>query len=373
MRLPDHRPSARMPIVMNRRHVLACLAGLGLTACAAPQTAISDVETAGETLPSGWRTSASLLLPVQEIYPTVFNGRIHLAGGFVAENGTITGPTTAHQIYDPAKGTWSVGPPLPVPRHHPHLVAFDGHLLAVAGFETISSEAIWVMQAGGWAAPADIVAWEPTPEADAPMEAWTALPELPRPAGEAVTAVIDAHLHLAGGRRPTGEANANWQDHTDTGEHFVLHSIGGAWETAAPMPTARNSAAAAMIRDDWHIVGGRTVAGGNTGAHEVYDAREDRWRAAAPMPQVQGGLAAATVDDRLYAFGGEFFQPEPGGVYAEAWVYSPNEDSWAPIPDMPSPRHGLGAVTLNDEIYVIGGALGVGGQDTSAIVEIYRP
>lgn len=358
---------------LDRRMVLTGIAGLGLTACAAPQTTDVDADTAAEIPLSAWRTGAPLLLPVQEIYPTVFNGRIHLAGGFVAKNGTISGPTAAHQIYDPALDAWYQGLPLPTPRHHPQLVPFDGSLLALAGFETVSAEAIWIMQAGGWSVSADIAAHEAKPEAAPPMDAWKALPELPRPAGEAVTAVINAQLHLAGGRRPAGEANAGWQNHTDTAEHFVLSDLDGTWDTAAPIPTARNSAAAAMIGSDWHVVGGRTVAGGNTGAHEVYDAGEDRWRAAAPMPQGQGGLAAASVGDKLYAFGGEFFQPSPGGVYAESWVYSANEDSWAPIPDMPSPRHGLGAVTLNDEIYVVGGALGVGGQDTSAILEIFTP
>lgn len=373
MRHRNHRPVLSHADRLSRRTILTGLAGLGLTACAAPQTAESDAETAAEPPASGWRPGAPLLFPVQEVYPAIFNGRIHLAGGFVAEAGSITGPTASQQVYDPQRRKWYLGLPLPRPRHHPHLLEFDRQLVVFAGFETISPNAVWVMQSGGWAVSGDIAAWEATPDSDPPMEAWMAIPELPRPAGEAVTQVMDDRLHLAGGRHPAGTANASWQDHTDTDEHFVLSGLNSSWETAAPLPTARNSAAAAMIGDDWHVVGGRTVAGGNTGAHEVYDVREDRWRTAAPMPQGQGGLAAASVGGKLYAFGGEFFQPEPGGVYAQAWVYSSDEDAWAPIPDMPSPRHGLGAVTLNEEIYVIGGALGVGGQDTSALVEIFRP
>ncbi|MEO0465214.1 MAG: kelch repeat-containing protein [Pseudomonadota bacterium] len=326
-----------------------------------------------ETATSGWSTSTPLPLAVQEIYPTALQGRIHLAGGFVAESGAITGPTNAHQVFDPERGAWSAGLPLPTARHHPHLIAFDGHLIALGGFETPSADAIWVMQSSGWAITADMATWESAAGENAPMESWASVPTLPRPAGEAVTAVIDANLHLVGGRRPAAEANATWQDHTDTSEHFILGGLDSVWETAAPIPTARNSAAASMIGENWHVVGGRTVADGNTSAHEVYDAREDRWRTVAPLPQGQGGLAAASLGGKLYAFGGEYFQPSPGGVFSESWVYSPNEDAWSSIPEMPSPRHGLGAVTLNDEIYVIGGALGVGGQETSARVEIFTP
>lgn len=337
----------------------AALLGLGTalaSACARP----GNAERAPVETTSGWREGPPLPQAVQEVYPALFEGRLHIAGGFVAEGGQITGPTAAHYALDPVLGSWETCAPLPRPRHHPHLVAFEDRLLALAGFETHAPDAVWVMQAGGWAY-------------DSTADAWDEVQALPRPAGEAVTAVLEGRLHLAGGRRPSGQANAAWTDHADTGEHFVLAGLDERWDIAAPMPTPRNSAAAATIDGAWHVVGGRTVAGGNTGAHEIYDPREDRWRAAAPMPQGQGGLAAAALDGRLYAFGGEYFDPRPGGVYAESWAYDPASDTWSPIADMPTPRHGLGAVALGPDIYVIGGALGVGGRETSALVEIYRP
>ncbi|MEO1708570.1 MAG: kelch repeat-containing protein, partial [Pseudomonadota bacterium] len=204
-------------------------------------------------------------------------------------------------------------------------------------------------------------------------ERWMSLPALPAPCGEAVVQVLnDNRLHLAGGRTPMGDMNTSWTDHADTNHHYALSSIDGRWETAAPLPTARNSAAAAMLGSNWHVVGGRTVADGNTPVHEVYDAKEDRWRTAAPMPQGQGGLAAASVGGKLYAFGGEFFD-NGGGVYPESWAYDPSTDSWIAIPDMPNPRHGLGGVTVGDSIYLIGGALKVGGSETSNLVEIFTP
>lgn len=328
------------------------LGASGLAACA-PRP-----QQQGESVPRGWRAGPAMPFAVQEIYPALHAGRIHQAGGFVARNGQITGPTDAHIALDPATGLWAEETPLPAARHHPHLVSAFGDLLAVGGFEARSPQAAWVMQATGWRLMDG--AWEP-------------LPALPRPAAEAVTATLEDRVHLVSGRRPAGEANAAWTDQEDAAEHFVLDAPDGAWTRAAPIPTARNSAAAALLGANWHVVGGRTVTGGNTAVHEVYDPREDRWRAAAPMPQGQGGLAAASVDGRLYAFGGEYFSPEGGGVFAEGWVYDPGLDSWAPIADMPHPRHGLGAVARGDEIYVIGGALSFSGSNTSAIVEIYRP
>ena len=322
---------------------------LGPTGCAKKQATTPNT--------TKWQMAHSIPVAVQEIYPAKHDGKIHLAGGFIAENGTISGATDQHVAYDPASSTWETKSPLPRARHHPNLVSFDGALFAVGGFEVTSADAVWVMQAGSWIYDG---------------ESWQDGPSLPQPNGESVLSVINGRLHVCGGRKPAATSNASWNDHTDTGDHFVLDTIDGEWVSAAPLPTARNSAASGLIGKDWHVVGGRTVSGGNSDANEVYDAREDRWRSAAPMPQGQGGLAAAALGDRLFAFGGEYFD-NGGGVYAESWAYSAKEDAWTRLPDMPNPRHGLGAVVMGEDIYLIGGALKVGGQETSDLVEIFTP
>lgn len=342
---------------LDRRHALTLLSASALMACSSAPTEAenaTDVSTLGT-----WSASPSLPFPAQEIYPCAHNGALHLAGGFIAENGQITGPTNAHHFWRPGDADWTSAPALPVARHHPHMISYKGRLMALAGFESVSANAAWVMQSTGW---------------QMISGGWAPAPELPAPCAEAVLAETgDGVLHLAGGRTPGGAKNEAWTDQGDTDHHFVLTDPDGAWETAAPCPTKRNSTAGAVLNGNLHIVGGRTVASrANVDTHDVYDPREDRWRTAAPMPQAQGGLAAASLGDKLYAFGGEYFN-DGGGVYPEAWVYDPSTDTWASIADMPSPRHGLGAVALGDAIYVIGGALQASGVDTSALVEVFRP
>jgi len=307
---------------ITRRNMILTGTAIMTSGCGAQQKAD---QTTGETnkVTGQWSTATALPLAVQEIYPTKHKGRIHQAGGL---------------------------------RHHPQLISFKAHLLALAGFESRSQQSAWVMQKNGWALSAE--------------EQWQNIPDLPAPCGESVLGVTgDGLLHVAGGRTPLGPNNASWQDHGDTDHHFVLDDINGTWERAAPCLTKRNSAAGDIIDGALHIVGGRQVGGGNVAGHEVYDPSEDRWRKAAPMPKAQGGLAAATLGGKLYAFGGEYFTANGGGVHPQSWVYDPNKDSWASLPDMPTPRHGLGAVTLENKIYVIGGAKQFSGTDTSAIVE----
>lgn len=347
-------------MLLSRRNLLiysamSCLASCGGSGVKAP--AQKEVEKQ----PGGWTPSVSLPEAVQEIYPCAHNNRLHLAGGFVAENGRISGPTKAHHSWSSGEASWRAEAPLPTARHHPHMISFKNHLLAFAGFESPDAPVGWTIQKSGWALSENGTSWEP-------------IADLPAPAAEAVIGITgDGNLHLAGGRSWAIEnKSGNWCDHIDTDHHFVLSGLNGKWEKAAPCPHQRNSAAGGIVNGQLHIVGGRQVGGGNLAYHTAYDHTEDRWHKLAPMPQAQGGLAAASLGGKLYAFGGEFFD-NGGGVYPESWVYEPAADRWQALPDMPHPRHGLGAVVKDEAIYVIGGALKASGVETSALVEVFRP
>ncbi|MEP6342699.1 MAG: kelch repeat-containing protein [Maricaulaceae bacterium] len=350
---------------LDRRTVLTGMAAFAFAGCSKAITAQDNDTAVAQKKIRGWSISPSFPEAVQEIYPCAHKGRIHLAGGFTAQSGMITGPTAAHHVWAPGTSAWERALDLPVARHHPHLISFNDQLLAFAGFEstvdTPFAQGAWTIQQTGWALSADGMNW-------------LDMPEMPAPAAEAVVGVTgDNVLHLAGGRTwQTAGTTGGWRDHIDTDHHFVLSDLDGPWEQAAPCLYKRNSAAGAVIDGHLHNVGGRQVGGGNVAYHTVYDHKEDRWHTLAPMPQAQGGLAAAAIDGELYAFGGEFFD-NGGGVYPQGWVYDPARDGWATLPVMPNPRHGLGAVALGADIYVIGGALKASGIETSALVERFTP
>lgn len=335
---------------MKRREMLLLTGSAGLVACTG-QT--------GVTPPSGivppaveWVPGVGMARDKQEIYPALHGGEIWLTGGFYAANGEMIGATNETVIFSPLLNEWRLGPGIPNPRHHPHLQSHRGKLYAIGGFEVRAVDQQWVMQKGGWRLDED---------------GWNIIPEAPSFIGEAVTASMMSGLHVVSGRKPKAEANGTWADHVDTDHHFVFD--GERWETAAPIPTARNSATAEVIEDMLHVVGGRTVGGGNSTAHEAYNPNLDRWSERAPLPQGQAGLASGVIDGQLYAFGGEYFE-NGGGVYPQTWIYNPKRDRWEDGPPMRTPRHGLGGVTLDNKIYAIGGATQRGGNGTTGIVEI---
>ena len=75
------------------------------------------------------------------------------------------------------------------------------------------------------------------------------------------------------------------------------------------------------------------------------------------MEKARGGIAAAAVSgDRVVVLGGE----EERGTIAEVELYDPAARKWSRLPDMPSPRHGLGATALGNRVYAIEGGTSPG-------------
>ncbi|WP_440959503.1 Kelch repeat-containing protein [Oceanicaulis sp. LC35] len=313
-----------------------------------------------------WRDGPDLPMRVQEIYPAVLDDVIYVAGGLSPDvGGGRIGVSDRVFSLAPDAVSWRERPRLPVPLHHPNLVGLEGLVYAVGGF-TAQTGGLWAMSEG-------VRVFDPD------RNRWRNGPAMPQPYAETVAVAINGRLHVVTGRRPAGLSNKAWGDHADTNAHIVLDPAAQVWTTAAPAPTARNSAAGAELNGRLHVVGGRTVSGGNTPAHEAYDPQSDSWEVRAPLPQPEagprgaGGLACASVEGALYVFGGEWFDNSGGGVYAQVWRYDPQSDSWSDMGRMPTPRHGLGAVTVRNVIATIAGAAQPSGNQTTAKLDWFTP
>jgi N-acetylneuraminic acid mutarotase len=321
---------------------------------------------AATTSTSCWGAGLPLPFAVQEVYPTLWRGRLVVGGGF---RSNVPGPVTKIADLRPsgdvvalapdAKG-WSALPSLPEPRHHPLLAAQGGRLLAVGGFSATPS-AVWTMQAQCWVL-------EPG------AKAWREGPPLPAPQAEVAAGLVDRRLILAGGRSPKGAANGQYADHADTGAAWALAPDADRWEALAHLPTPRNSSAAAVLNGRLHVAGGRVLGPNgltNLATHEAWDPKSGAWITLAPMPEPRGGHAAAVLGGRLYCFGGESFGPD-GRAHDEVFAYDSVADRWEVAPRMPMPLHGLGAVATEGRIHLLGGARKVGGNDTQPAHLIFR-
>lgn len=338
-------------MLLTRRSAILA-AGAGLAAACANQPGDAQAQAAPQ-----WSAKPPLPFAVQEIYPALHGGRIHVVGGLLGEGGRVVGVSDRHVVYDPATGQSAMMAALPAPRHHPQAVSAGGRLYLLGGFATNPGAVNWIMQSE-------------TLVLDEAAAAWRTLAAAPSPHGESTAAVVGRRIHIVGGRAPTGAANLAYGDHADTDHHLVYDVDSNVWSKAAPALSKRNSAAGGVIAGMWHVAGGRHVADGPSDAHEVYDPKEDRWRAAAPMPKGSGagGNAAGVIAGKLYVFGGEYFH-DGGKVHAEVWAYDPKTDAWESAAPMPTPRHGLGGITIGDGIWLVGGAKKPSGSETTDTVE----
>ncbi len=312
---------------------------------------------------------ADMPFPIQEIYPAAISQQdsplIVNSGGLALRLGDPVHDETV--VYDPRANRWTEGVSLPAPRHHIALV-WDGDLLHALGGFTRRGLGLWEMRSEHWVI-------------DDPVNGrWREAEPLPGPRAEAVTVFRDGFIHMIGGRVPVGDANADWEDHTDTGLHWAYELATGRWEERAVLPGPRNSSTGAVLDGHIYVVSGRTVASGNTPECHRYDPVRDRWEPIAGLPEArqqeaprgQAGLAGAVLAGRLCVFGGEWFGDDEEGVYADAWAYDPVAGRWEALAPMARPRHGLGAVAIGDAIYLLGGARERGGSGVSGWLDRFR-
>ena len=321
---------------------------LAMALMAAPPCAAA-AQPADPAPAARWSRVADATLARQEIYPAVLDGRIIVAGGVLSQ---APGFTDQVEAYDVKLDRWTALAPLPEGRHHIALAEAGGKIYGIGGFSGAIPD---------WRAHATVFVYDPQ------ANRWSAGPALPQARAEGVVAPVNGKIYFIGGRVPDSPDAAHINQHADTARGEVLDVRSSRWERIADAPTARNSAAAAVIGGKIYVVGGRQMvkqADGrqrpvNVATLEVYDPASGRWESRAPMPQAQGGLAAAAHGGKLYAFGGEQFVPD-SKVFAEGWVYDPASDRWSALPPMPTPRHGHGAAVVGQRLYLMGGGVKVG-------------
>jgi N-acetylneuraminic acid mutarotase len=140
------------------------------------------------------------------------------------------------------------------------------------------------------------------------------------------------------------------------------HGQGGRWETLAPMPTARQELAAAVLDGKIYVIGGLNGKLASTATVEVYNPNTNSWSTARSIPAATNHNSAATAAGKLYAFATNGLQ---------AYVYDAAADAWSTVAPMNFQHGGTAAVAVIDgKIYVAGG---INDSNATNAVEVYDP
>jgi hypothetical protein len=146
------------------------------------------------------------------------------------------------------------------------------------------------------------------------------------------------------------------------------------WNTKAPMPTAREGAAAGVIDGKLYVVGGQNenIAIPGNSDHifnklEVYDPASDTWSTRAPMPTARISSTAGVVNGILYVAGGNNGLAQLNIVEA----YDPVSNTWTTCTPMPETRDGPFSGVFDGVFYVAGG--GISGDGPSNTLWGFTP
>jgi non-specific serine/threonine protein kinase len=178
---------------------------------------------------------------------------------------------------------------------------------------------------------------------------WRRLPSAPTPRAAHAAAVVGQRLYVAGGANDTGSL--------DTLE--VYDFARRRWRRGPSFPgPARNHTTGVASGEHFYVLAGRDAE--NLAAVERYDPRRRRWQRLPDMRTPRGGIASARLrDGRIVVFGGEDFGSGTSTI-AEVELFDPRTRRWRRLPDMRTPRHGLGGAALGNRVFAVEGGPAAG-------------
>jgi N-acetylneuraminic acid mutarotase len=143
----------------------------------------------------------------------------------------------------------------------------------------------------------------------------------------------------------------------------IFDPASGTWTPGAPLPSARNNLASAVLGGRIYVVGGLYTPPERRGEEkpqtdpspcvDVYDPATDSWSQAPALPSGRVKPAVVAVDGCLYVLGGRDL--DPGENTSSILAYRPGEAGWTEVGQMPVGfRHSSGC-SLNGKVYVTGG------------------
>jgi non-specific serine/threonine protein kinase len=183
---------------------------------------------------------------------------------------------------------------------------------------------------------------------------WVELPHLNRPRAAGAAAVVGNKIVVMG-----GQADGKLVTQTEVFD-------GTSWTDAAPIPTPRDHLAAVSDGRMVYAVGGRLrSADKNLGSLERFDPATGEWQKLPDMPTPRGGLGAAMVGDTIITMGGE----SAVDVFNTVESFNTTSSTWTSLPPMRTPRHGMGVVAIGTSVYAMDGSVRPTHAEVSSVCE----
>jgi hypothetical protein len=258
-----------------------------------------------------WKRGAPMSVPRSEVAAATVGDELVVAGGFLADGRS----SRRVDAYSPARNRWRRLPDLSAAVNHA-MAASDGHRIYVVG---------------GYGAPrrASVLS----------HGRWRRLPALPEPRAAAGAAIVGRTLYVIGGVADGGLAQTS----------LAFDLPARRW-TRIPGPRPREHLGVSALGGRVYAVAGRE-SGTNFDFLQAYLPERRRWVSLPPVPETRGGTDSASVGPLLVSAGSE----SAAGTSAAVYAFDGRTRRGRRLPDLPTPRHGLGVLGFGGRVYVIGG------------------
>ncbi|PDW03898.1 Kelch repeat-containing protein [Candidatus Viridilinea mediisalina] len=232
-----------------------------------------------------WTSLGEKPTPVQHAQAATLRGQIFLPGGEDAD-GQVR---DILEIYDPRERQWREGPALPAPRSRYTLVAWDGQIYLMGGWD-------------GSALRDEVFIFDPD------ANRWLEGPTLPSPRQHAGSIIVSGRLYLIGGEGANGPLRESMR--LDPGDNTLRR-----WISIAPLPEP--SAAPVVIAP----AGTLLVFDPLQQAGFQYNQTSDVWQPFSIPDEVNLTTSAVMLDAHAYFIAGAD-APQPGAVYQYQTVFT---------------------------------------------------
>ena len=284
-----------------------------------------------------WTPLPAAPLERSEVGAARVGGSIYVVGGFGAGSRT----TRAVERYDIARRRWRHVRPMPDALNHPAAVAHRGRLYVSGGYAGESSLSL----------PSRVLLrYNPR------TGRWRRLAPAPTPRAAHAAAAIGGRLYVAGGANESGSLRS-----------LEIYDLArNRWRSGPDFRgPARNHTTGVASGGLFYVLAGRDAQ--NHTSVDRYDPRRRRWEQLPDMRTARGGIASARLrDGRRVVFGGEDLSPG-GETIPEVELFDPRTRRWTRLPDMRTPRHGLGGAALGNRVFAVEGGVVPGFSLSNAI------
>jgi N-acetylneuraminic acid mutarotase len=235
---------------------------------------------------------------------------------------------------------WRPGPPIPTSIGGHVCADLHNRIIIAGGTNWVGEKRVWLAKNYSY---------------DPRVHKWSELTELSRPVAYAAGVGTGEGLYVIGGT----DGKFNYCEVSQ----FVRTKGRGTWRPSHPLPEARVYAGGAFAEGSIYVVGG-TLAGSDlsTTTRTVLsyrpNDRQANWSYLAPIPGDDRCLfPAASCGGKIYIFGGCKVDEKGKRVnLADAYCYSPKQDRWTRIGDLPQHGRALASATYLDRyIFLCGG------------------